>query len=173
MNLEKIITAIAIFLSYFLQTSVDFFRLGEINPDFLLILTIFFSLTRGSYAGIWVGFFGGLLQDINLGGFADNADINYYIGVNALPKVLIGYFIGKISKELTQGTSLVLFAITLGANLFKGLLTFFLIAIFHTSVSAQTILTIILPETIYTAILAVFWFRLLRWVLPPSEVKRA
>ena len=59
MILEKVVIGIAIFVSYFLQTSVDFFALGSIKPDFLLILTVYFALYRGSFSALWIGFFGG------------------------------------------------------------------------------------------------------------------
>ena len=55
MILEKIVIGIAIFVSYFLQTSVDFFALGSVKPDFLLILTVYFALYRGSFAALWIG----------------------------------------------------------------------------------------------------------------------
>ena len=52
--------------------------------------------------GIWIGFFGGLLQDINLGastamGFEG---IRHYLGMNILPKSVCGYFAGKFSSSL-------------------------------------------------------------------------
>ncbi len=172
MSLEKLITLVAILVSYFLQSSVDFFRLWDINPDFLLILTIYFSLTRGTFAGLWVGFLGGLLQDINLGGIAQNETINFFIGTHALPKALIGYTVGKMSHELEHRSPLIVFVLLLATGFAKGIITFLEIAIFHTGISPQTILTILFPETIYTAVLATIWFRLLSWAMPPVPGRR-
>ena len=102
MILEKVVIGIAIFVSYFLQTSVDFFALGSVKPDFLLILTVYFALYRGSFAALWIGFFGGLLQDINLGGYTNlvKQDMQYYIGTSALAKTVIGYVAGKVARDI-------------------------------------------------------------------------
>lgn len=173
MILEKVIIGIAIFISYFLQTSVDFLRIRDIKPDFILILTVYFSMIRGPFAGIWVGFFGGLLQDINLGGITlAQGVVQYYIGTHSLPKALIGYFSGKFSKEIHQEGSVVYMVVIFIATLLHGLIMFFEVALFHDSTSAQAIATIVLPEAVYNAILAVIWFRVLRWAIPPLETRQ-
>lgn len=172
MILEKLIIFIAIIISYFLQTSVDFFRLGDIKPDFILMLTVFFALNRGSLAGLWVGFIGGLLQDINLGGVSDPLkDVTvYYIGTHALPKTLVGYFTGRLSKEIHRDSILVIFFVNLMAGFIKGLLTFFEIAVFYTDINTQSLATIVLPEAVYTAILSIFWFRIIHWTFPQVQI---
>lgn len=171
MILEKIVIFVSILISYFLQSSVDFFRLGDIKPDFILILTVYIALYRGDFAGIWVGFIGGLLQDVNLGGTAIGGGeaVRYYIGTHALPEALIGYLTGKISKNINkEGTwmiMLLLFLLSLG----KGFITFFIVAIFHSAMSGQAIITIVIPEALYNGIFGAFWFKLLQWALPQPE----
>ncbi len=173
MILEKVIILISILISYFLQTSVDFFSLGKIKPDLLLILTVFFALYRGSFAGLWVGFLGGLLQDINLGGVAESAtEIRFYIGTHALPKTLIGFFMGKISGKIHKEGALVLFMLHLSVTLVKGFMEFFEVALFHNAKSAQTIVSIIIPEAVYTALLSIFWFKVLNWAMPQDDYHR-
>ncbi len=173
MILEKTVIFITILISYFIQTSVDFFRLGSINADFLLILTIYFSYYRGPFAGLWVGFLGGLLQDINLGGMVETGAVatSYYIGTHALPKTLIGYFTGRITKNFHGDGRIVLFGLILVSNLIKDIILMFVIGLFHVNVSPRAIATIIIPESFYTAIVALVWFRILRWILPIGEVK--
>lgn len=173
MILEKTVIFITILISYFMQTSVDFFRLGSINPDFLLILTVYFAYNRGSFSGLWIGFIGGLLQDINLGGMVDisSTAVSYFIGTHALPKALIGYFIGKIAKNIHQEGNLILFVLVFFSSLIKGFLLFFIIAIFHTGMNAQSVITIIIPESFYTGLITLIWFRVLTWILPISESK--
>lgn len=170
MLLERLVILVSIGVSYFLQTSVDFFRIGHVKPDFLLILTIYFALYRGSFTGIWVGFLGGLLQDINLGGFigARNEEL-YYIGTHALPKSLVGYFVGKISGQIQKEGGVVLFFIHFTVAIVKGFLEFFEVAIFHNAQSAQVIISVLLPEAFYTAILSVIWFRVLAWAMPQNH----
>ena len=171
MLLEKAAIISAILVSYFLQTSVDFFRLGIIKPDFLLILTVYFAIYRGEFMGLWVGFFGGLLQDVYLGGVAiPNTEIvQFYLGTHALPKTIMGYIAGKIAKGVNNDTTLIVVIIVFVLSILKGFMTFFLVAIFHAKVSAQSMVTIILPEAVYNAILSIVWFRLLRWALPFLE----
>lgn len=171
MILEKIVIGIAIFVSYFLQTSVDFFALGSIKPDFLLILTVYFGLYRGSFAALWIGFFGGLLQDINLGGYANliKQEMQYYIGTSALAKTIVGFIAGKISGDINkEATSLVVILVFLACFL-KGVIMFFTVAIFHSSAKASALITIVLPEALLTAVLSIIWFRLLRWAFPTVE----
>lgn len=167
MILEKLVVLAAIIVSYFLQIN-DLFRLGDIKPDFLLILAIYFAVYKGEFWGIWVGFFGGLLQDINLGGISvqDSGQVEYFIGTNALPKTLMGYFAGKFAKGVKNDTTLVIAIMVLVLSLMKGFVTFFTVAIFHGGAAGQIIITRILPEAFYNAILGIFWFRLLKWALP-------
>jgi rod shape-determining protein MreD len=171
MILEKIVIGIAIFVSYFLQTSVDFFAIGSIKPDFLLILIVYFALYRGSFSALWIGFFGGLLQDINLGGYTNvvKQDMQYYIGTSALAKTVIGYIAGKVARDINkEATSLIVIVVFL-ACLIKGIIMFFTVAIFHSGAHAASLITIVLPEAFFTAILSIIWFRLLRWAFPTVE----
>jgi rod shape-determining protein MreD len=169
--LEKIVIGIAIFVSYFLQTSVDFFALGSVKPDFLLILTVYFALYRGSFAALWIGFFGGLLQDINLGGYTNlvKQDMQYYIGTSALAKTIIGYVSGKVARDINKDATSLIVIVVFVACLIKGILMFFTVAIFHSSAHAASLITIVLPEALFTAILSIVWFRLLRWAFPTVE----
>ncbi|AFM12700.1 rod shape-determining protein MreD [Turneriella parva] len=171
MILEKIVIGIAIFVSYFLQTSVDFFALGSVKPDFLLILTVYFALYRGSFAALWIGFFGGLLQDINLGGYTNlvKQDMQYYIGTSALAKTIIGYVSGKVARDINKDATSLIVIVVFVACLLKGILMFFTVAIFHSSAHAASLITIVLPEALFTAILSIVWFRLLRWAFPTVE----
>lgn len=171
MILEKIVIGIAIFVSYFLQTSVDFFALGSVKPDFLLILTVYFALYRGSFAALWIGFFGGLLQDINLGGYTNlvKQDMQYYIGTSALAKTIIGYVSGKVARDINKDATSLIVIVVFVACLIKGILMFFTVAIFHSSAHAASLITIVLPEALFTAILSIVWFRLLRWAFPTVE----
>jgi len=171
MILEKIVIGIAIFVSYFLQTSVDFFALGSVKPDFLLILTVYFALYRGSFAALWIGFFGGLLQDINLGGYTNlvKQEMQYYIGTSALAKTIIGYVSGKVARDINKDATSLIVIVVFVACLIKGIIMFFTVAIFHSSAHAASLITIVLPEALFTAVLSIVWFRLLRWAFPTVE----
>lgn len=174
MLLEKVIIAISIIVSYFLQSSVEFFSIGSIKPDFLLLLTIYFAMFRGEFTGIWVGFFGGLLQDINLG-IIPNFDIEkmrYFLGINILPKALIGYIAGKIAKGITKDNYFTWVAISFVFSLIKGVLVFLLTAFSSMSMASQSLVTVILPESVYNALLSIIWFKLLLWAIPPTGTEK-
>jgi rod shape-determining protein MreD len=169
--LEKVVIAIAIFVSYFLQTSVDFFALGNIKPDFLLILTVYFALYRGAFSALWIGFFGGLLQDINLGGYTNlvKQDMQYYIGTSALAKTIVGFIAGKVARDINRDVTSLIVIVVFIACLIKGIIMFFTVSIFHNSAHATSLITIVLPEALFTAILSIVWFGLLRWAFPIVE----
>ncbi|MCS6971803.1 MAG: rod shape-determining protein MreD [Turneriella sp.] len=171
MILEKIAIGIAIFVSYFLQTSVDFFALGRIKPDFLLLLSLYFALSRGSFTALWIGFWGGLLQDINLGGVVQHAqnEVQFYIGTSALAKTIVGYLAGKVAPWINREANKLVVVLVFFAAITKGIIMFLTVAIFHSSAHASALVTIVLPEALYTALLSLVWFRLLEWAFPISE----
>ena len=161
--LEKLVISLIIIISYILQSGVDFLVLGRIHPDLLLLVTLYFGLTRGSFSGLWIGFFSGLLQDINLGGISEIGveKINYYIGINALSKALIGYTAGKFA-ELYRKDNIVFILISVSLfSMVKGFMVLFLIKIFYQNISTVQIVTIILPESVYNALLGLILFRAL------------
>ncbi|MDH5717784.1 MAG: rod shape-determining protein MreD [Spirochaetia bacterium] len=171
MIIDKAALILALLLSYFIQSSVDFFKLGEIKPDFLLILTLYYSIYKGEFSALWIGFWGGILQDINLGGIdiTETGKAKYFLGTHALPKTIIGYTAGKLSKGINKDSNFVIFIIIFFASIIKGLIIFFLVAVFHGNIAAKALITIALPEALYNSVLGIFWFKLLRWALPQVE----
>jgi len=169
MILEKIIILIAVFISYFMQTSLDFFQLGGIKPDFLLLLTVYYSIHKGEMYGIWIGFLAGLLQDINLGvmTISGTSHVRHYLGINILPKALVGYLGGKFADSIQKNNNLTWFVIVFIFSIIKGIVLFILTAIFHENVAAEMLVTVILPESLYNALLSLIWFRFLYFVIPP------
>ncbi len=71
-------------------------RLGNIRPDFILILLVFVSSRYGRIAGILLGFAAGLSQDVT--------STLSLLGANALPKSIIGYTVGTLNGNLTVWT---------------------------------------------------------------------
>ena len=168
MLIEKLGIMTILALSYILQVSTDFFTLGGIKPDFLLILTIYTSFHKGEFAGLWIGFFAGLLQDINLGAYVSltSQETNYFIGSNALPKALIGYFTGRVVPFFLSENTLLISSLIFVSNLLKGILFLLILAIFHRDHQLSGFISIILFESLYTAIIGMFWFKLLKSLLP-------
>lgn len=173
MIIEKIIIIIAVFVSYFLQTSMEFFQLGGIKPDFLLLLTLYYAIHKGEMYGIWIGFFAGLLQDINLGVMATSVtgQIRHYLGINIIPKTVSGYLAGKFSDSIQKDSNFSWLVLVFVFSLIKGVLLFLLTSIFHGNVAAEMLITVILPESLYNAIFSLLWFRVLYWVIPPLSTQ--
>lgn len=61
-----------------------------IYPEALLIPLFILSIEHGRMAGIWAGFFTGLLADVLRGD---------YLGAQALAMTLVGAFVGLFSKK--------------------------------------------------------------------------
>lgn len=173
MILERIIIVAAVLISYFIQTSVDFFKLGDIKPDFLLLLVIYYSVHKGSFAGVWVGFLAGILQDVNMGVIQDidTLEQSYYIGMNIIPKTLVGYFVGKVASSMRKESFLSWAVMVFVFSLIKSFLVFILTLLFYGNVEAETIVTVIFPESVYNGALSVVWVRLLYWLIPPIVEK--
>jgi rod shape-determining protein MreD len=152
-----------------LQTSLDFLQLGGIKPDFLLLLTLYYSIHKGPVYGIWVGFLAGLLQDINLGvmTLVQTEQARHYVGINIIPKAVSGYLMGKFADSIQKDSSFSWFILVFAFSLVKGIMLFILTAIFHGNVAAEMLVTVILPESLYNSFLSLLWFRFLYWVIPP------
>lgn len=77
-----------LFLGVFLGLLQSFqvISIGSVAPDFLLLLTIIYALSRGSFKGEILGFFMGLVLDLMSGAlFGLNAFIFTLTGVFAIP----------------------------------------------------------------------------------------
>ena len=173
MFIEKLGIITVLILSYVLQMSADFFVLGEIKPDFLLILTIYTAFHKGEFSALWLGFFAGLLQDINLGAYlslAPEGGAKYFIGSHALPKALIGYYTGKMLPLFPPENTFLISLLIFIASLIKGILFLLILIIFHWGYQVGTVISIMLPESLYTAIVGMFWFKLLKSILPMKSV---
>lgn len=62
-----------------------------LTADLVLVVTLAYSLTRGSAVGSSVGFFGGALQDLLVGGM---------VGLGALAKVAVAHIGGLLERNL-------------------------------------------------------------------------
>ena len=72
-------------------------QIGDIRPDFMLLLLVYFSARYGRMSGIIVGFTIGLLQDIT-GSYS-------VLGATAMSKALVGYMAGTLNGSLSIWTS--------------------------------------------------------------------
>lgn len=143
---------IIVYVNFLLQTTLlrHTAFLGVV-PCTALLIVISYSIMRGDVEGAILGFFAGLLQDVF---FMD------YIGFYALLFALLGYICGKPYKDFFTDS----FILPLSLTLF-GMLSYECVFYF-VNFSLQGRLgdyfrIIILPETIYTMLLAIPVYRLI------------
>ena len=85
-----IVMVVILFVSYLLQCTVfQKLTLASIKPNLLLIITASIGFMRGSKEGMFLGFFSGLLIDIQFGTM---------LGFYALLYLIIGYINGMFQK---------------------------------------------------------------------------
>ena len=71
-------------------------QLGEIKPDFILLMLIFIAARNGRMTGILIGFGAGLFQDLT-GSLT-------ILGAGALVKSCVGFVVGTLNGNLTVWT---------------------------------------------------------------------
>ena len=153
--IRRIVTiAILIVFCFILQTSVfSSLELAGVTPNLLLILTASFGFMRGKKEGMAVGFFCGLLIDVFVGN---------YIGLCTLLYLYLGYFNGMFRK-IFYGDDLKLPLLLIGAtDLLHGLITYLYLFVMHQKGDLGFyFFNVMLPETIYTVLVAIFLYYLI------------
>ena len=148
---------ILVIASFILQTTlfrvVDF---GGITPNLLIILTASTAFIKGDKPGLLLGFFSGLLVDIFFGN---------YIGFFALIYMYIGFIVGKLHVIFfTQILAIPIVIISLADFVF-GFVCYVLMFLFRTKFNIGYYMTsIIIPELVYTALIAIFYYPLILWI---------
>ncbi|NLJ75719.1 MAG: rod shape-determining protein MreD [Peptococcaceae bacterium] len=122
-----------------------------VKPDLVMLIVVLSSFVAGARAGAFLGFIGGIVEDLFLGN---------YIGLNALVKMTAGYLAGAAGKRLyrenTVIATFVAFFTSLAGFMVNYLLLFYLdIAI----APVQALFKVALPAAIYTALLTPFIFQ--------------
>lgn len=148
------ITSLFVIINFVLQTTLlQYIQIRGVLPNTAVILIVSYALLRGSTEGAIVGLFAGLLQDIFFG-----TSVGYF----ALLNMLTGYFAGRSHHNFyrenylmpimlcTMAVFLYECTIYLTSFLFRGQLNF----IYYLG-------KMILPETVYTAILTIVIYRIL------------
>jgi len=126
--------------------------IGSVQPDFLVLAVVFFALHRGPVRGALGGFVVGLLQDMA------NPTM---LGINALVKSLLGYFVGRWATKAFLDSQLFLFG-------FFSFVAFAHDAIYllffqwpDVGAAIRLTFTVALPSAVYTGLVGVIMHRLL------------
>ncbi len=155
MNIRRIlINFIFIIVSFILQTTIfrtiDF---GGITPNLLMIFTASTAFIKGDRAGLLSGFFCGLLVDIFFGTF---------LGFYALIYMYIGFIVGKLHEIFfSQNVAIPILVITVSDFVF-GFICYVLMFLFRTKFDiGYYMISVIIPELVYTALVAIFYYPLI------------
>jgi rod shape-determining protein MreD len=146
MILTYVFTAVIVLISLLVQghPSFDVIRIAGVKPDLVFIIIVYVSYCFGSFYGEVTAFISGLLHD---------AVSNSPLGLLTFPKVAVAFVAGMFGRSIFKSSILTISLFIFVATLVKGFITLFLSYVFHEA-SASSILTIILPEAFYNALLA-------------------
>ena len=160
---KTIASGIFIFCLFLLQSTLfALFSVGGIRPNLLIIATASLGFLGGKRTGIYAGFFSGILIDI---GFRS------VYGVNALIYMYIGFVCGSLKKVLfPKDIKLPLLFIAV-SDLCYNILYYFFLFFFRGKFNFVYYLKhIMLPEIVYTALLACIIYPFIHFVMRRIEV---
>ena len=153
-----------IFIVYFLQTGVFAqLTLGGIVPNLFIICTVSIGMIRGKKAGCMIGFFFGILMD---------ALFAMYFGFYALILSIIGYLAGYV-QQIFYEEDMTLPIVMIGiADILYGIIIYLFSYLTRGRMDFLFYFgKIILPEMIYTLIIAVFMYRIISWINHKIDIK--
>lgn len=153
---RKIVIAITIIICFLLQSTLfQTLSFASISPNLLIVVTAAFGFMRGKKEGLFVGFFSGLIMDIFFGSV---------LGFYALVFMIIGFSNG-IFKKIFYPEDIKLPILLIAVSDFAcNIVTYFIQFMSRGRFEfAYYFIHIILPELVYTMILAVvIYFILLK-----------
>lgn len=152
---RKIMVALLIILCFILQSTVfQAVALAGIVPNLLLIVTSSLGFMRGEKEGMAVGFFCGLLNDIFFG---------QLFGFYSLLYLFLGYGSGLFHRMFyDEDIKLPMIWIAL-SELVYGLGVYFFLFLMRSKFHfGFYFLHIILPELIYTVVITIVFYRMIR-----------
>ena len=137
-------------------TVVNILSIGYVKPNLLLILCISMGLMRGRKAGMWTGFFSGLLIDLFYGSL---------FGFYALIYMYIGFLSGYTCRIYYDDDIKVPMTLVAIADLLYSLAVYALAFLLRGRLGFMNYFTrIIIPEIFYTVILTFIIYRIYHWV---------
>lgn len=148
---------------YLLQSTLfAMFSIGGIRPNLLIIATASLGFLGGKRTGIYAGFFSGLLIDIAF---------RPIYGVNALLYMYIGYICGLFKKVVFSGDIKMPLLFIAGSDLVYNMAFYFFYFFFRGRFEiSYYFMKIILPEMVYTTIMACIIYPLIHFVMKRIEL---
>ena len=149
------VDAVLIFIFFLLQCTIfRWLSLGGTAPNLLLILTSSFALMRGEKEGMLVGFVCGILADVFFGSL---------LGFYAIVYLFIGYATGRFHMMFYDADIKLPMAWIAVSDLMYGLCIYVFMYLLRSRFSFGYYCThIILPEMVYTVVVTIPLYRLLK-----------
>jgi len=160
---KAIASGVFIFCLYLLQSTLfAMFSIGGIRPNLLIIATASLGFLGGKRTGIYAGFFSGLLIDIGFRSF---------YGVNALLYMYVGFACGSFKKVLFPKDIKLPLLFIAGSDLIYNLAYYFFHFFFRGKFEiSYYFMKIILPEMVYTTIMACIIYPVIHYVINRIEL---
>ena len=152
-----VITVVIMLACYLLQcTLFPSLELASVKPNLLLIVTAAYGFMRGPKTGMWIGFFSGLLIDIQFG---------TVLGLYALIYLMIGYVNGLFSETYFDEDIKLPLLLIAGSEFVYGLLIYFLMFMLRGEFDfVYYLMHVIIPELIYTVGVTLILYQLILWI---------
>lgn len=154
---RKVTTFLIIFICFLAQSMLfQHIQMGMIRPNLLLIVVVSFGFIRGKKAGMWVGLVCGLLADLFWGNI---------LGFYALIFVILGYINGSFQKLFyNEDPKLPLLLVGMSDLLYGAIVYFCLFLLQGEFYFSYYFFHIVLPELVYTVLLALVLYRVILFV---------
>lgn len=152
-----IVTTLTVCICYMLQcTLFPNLALASIKPNILIILTASYGFMRGPRDGMLVGFFSGLLTDIQFGNV---------LGFYALIYLLAGYVNGLFEQMYYDDDVKLPLALVGATEFIYGLIVYLLMFMLRSEFDFLHYLRhIIIPELIYTIVVTLGLYPLILFI---------
>lgn len=152
---RTLVMALVVGVSFILQCTVfQVLSLAAIAPNLMMIVTSCFGFMRGEKEGLIVGFFSGLLMDIFFG---------QLFGFYALLYMFIGYGNGMFHMMFyDEDIKLPMIWVALSELVYGLLIYFFMFLLRSKFEFGYYFVHIILPELVYTVVVTLIFYRLIR-----------
>jgi len=118
--------------------------IGSLQPDFVILIVLFFALYRGSVRGAIFGFVVGFLEDLG------NPQ---YLGLNALVKSVMGFMVGEVGRKTFPDNAFLLFILFAIAATGHDIVYLFVYHWPRIGSAFVRIFTEAIPSALYTALI--------------------
>jgi len=152
-----IVTILFVLICYLLQCTVfSKLALASVKPNLMIVVTAAFGFMRGTKEGMLIGFFSGLLMDIQFGNI---------LGFYALIYLLIGYVNGLFEQMYYDEDIKLPLILIAASEAVYGLVIYVLMFLLRSEFDFLHYFShIIIPELIYTIVVTLGLYPLILFV---------